>query len=57
MKKLMHDIKSIKDGTYVDEGEMSDMEQKSASDNKSNNNLPIPNVTTPLLNNANSSNI
>ena len=57
MKKLMHDIKSIKDGTYVDEGEMIDMEQKSASDNKSNNNLPIPNVTTPLLNNANSSNI
>ena len=55
MKKLMHDIKAIKDGTYVDEGEMIDVDQKSANDNKSNTiystpmPIPIPNATTPLL--------
>ena len=55
MKKLMHDIKAIKDGTYVDEGEMIDVEQKSANDNKSNTiystpmPMPMPNATTPLL--------
>jgi len=53
MKKLMHDIKAIKDGTYIDEGEMIDADQKSANDNKSNTiystPIPIPNATTPLL--------
>ena len=54
MKKLMHDIKAIKDGTYVDEGEMIDADQKSANDNKSNKSninytAPMPNATTPLL--------
>lgn len=36
MKKLMHDIKAIKDGTYLDEGELIDLDQKSDNDNKIN---------------------
>jgi len=52
MKKVMNDIKSIKNGTYVDEGEMIDPDEKSTHDNKSNTTYSALNVNTPLLNNV-----
>lgn len=48
MKKLMHDIKAIRDGTYIDEIEMIDPDQKSANDNKSNDNVSVPVVKAPI---------
>jgi len=48
MKKLLHDIKSIKDGTYVDEGAFIDVEQKSEADNKSNTVASTP-IIAPII--------
>jgi hypothetical protein len=59
MKKLMHDIKDIRDGKYIDELEIIDPDQKSEHGNTNYNEpipipIPIPNVNTPLLININS---
>ena len=63
MKKLMRDIKDIRDGKYIDEIEIIDPDQKSERDNTNCNapipnasipNASIPNANTPLLSNINS---
>ena len=51
MKKLMNDIKAIKDGNYVDEGELVDLDKKDDdTTTKSTNDL-----SKPLLGDPNSS--
>ena len=57
LKKLMVDIKAIKDGNYIDESQIIDLESNNSDNSKtlksfSNNNLKNTNITTPSNNNS-----
>lgn len=55
LKNLMNDVKSIRDGNYLDEGELINTDILNIQNNKQNveNNL---NTTTPLLNDHSNNN-
>ena len=55
MKKLLNDIKEIKDGTYVDEEELIDPEKKEDDNTTKLTKLSEPSLSDPLLDTNNKS--